>query len=107
MLSGLSRTGKASNRVRHKTDSNNLPPVSGLRQVSNPQPVSSHALNRARCKTINANKWTGPIKTGARELKTITGHNSINEVEAAAEGAADQVEEAGVAVAAGDDNLKY
>lgn len=80
------------NRDRHKTGSNNHLPVSS----NNSDP------NRARYKVISGNNWTSPIKTGARELKTITGHNSINEVEAGA----DQVEEeAGVAAEAGEGNF--
>ncbi|MEE9461133.1 MAG: hypothetical protein V3V53_04840 [Bacteroidales bacterium] len=98
-ITKTSRTGRANNRARHKTDSNNLPPVSSRNSNSVP--------SRARHKEASSNKWIGPIKTGARELKTITGHNSINVVEAAAEEAADQVEAAGVAAAAGDGNLKY
>jgi len=101
-ITKTSLTGKANNRVRHKTGSNNRLPVSSLNNSSVP--------NRARHKEAISNKWKGPIRTGARELKTITGHNSINEVGVAADQvveAAGQVEEAGAAVAAGDGNLKY
>ncbi len=77
-----SRTGKPS-KDRRKTGSNllpvsNLPPVRDLPPVSNPLLVSSHALNRARCKATSGNKWTGPIRTGVRGHKTITVHNSIS-----------------------------
>ena len=93
-ITKTSLTGKANNRVRHKTDSNNLPPVSSRNSNSVP--------SRARCKAIRSNKWTGPIRTGARELKTITGHNS-NEVAVVA----GQVAVAGEVEVAGDGNLKY
>ena len=101
-ITKTSLTGKANNRVRHKTDNNNLPPVSSRNSNSVP--------SRARHKEISSNKWKGPIKTGARGHKIITVHNSTSNktgVDQAVQAVADQ-EEPGLAVAvAGDGNLKY
>ncbi len=87
-----------------------LLPASSLPPISNPLLVNSHVLNRARCKAIRSNKWTGPIRTGARGHKIITVHNSTSNktgVDQAVQAVADQ-EEPGLAVAvAGDGNLKY
>ncbi len=101
-ITKISRTGKANNRVRHKTDSNNLPPVSSRNSISVP--------NRARHKTINGNKWTGPIKTGARGRKTITGHNSTSnktEADQAVQAGAAQEEPGPVVAVAGDVKSKF
>ena len=119
-ITKTSRTDRHSRGSDHLQGSNlppvnDLPPVSGLRQVSNPQPVSdlplvsNHVLIRARHKTINANKWTGPIKTGAREHKTITGHNSTSnktEADQAAlvEAAQEEPDQAVAVAVAEDDN---
>jgi len=66
-------------------------------------PVSSHlpinnsnsVPNKARRKVTSSNKWKDPTKTGARERKTITGRNSIKEVEEEAEVAVAEVAVAG------------
>jgi hypothetical protein len=68
-----------------------------LNPVSNLLPISNSVRNKVRCKVISGSKWKGPTKTGARERKTITGHNRIGNL---VEAEADQAEEAGVVAVA-------
>ena len=116
----LSR-GSDLQQVSNPPQVKDLQQVSDLQQVNNPQQasvltqvsvllqVSSQVLSRARCKTISGNNWTGPIKTGARGHKTITGHNNTSnktEVDQAAQAEAAQVVP-GLPVVAGDGKYAY
>ena len=113
------------NRVNNRNHRNSPQPVNNRSLHNSPQPAvnsrnhrnspqrvnnlpEASSLPRISSNAPNSNSWTGPIRTAARVLKTITGRSStVSKTEA--EAAADPAEEADPAVGAevavaGEDN---